>query len=96
MRLATEKDLQEIAEELNYIYGFSTRDNHGEYFCEDNLYNVVILKSYTPDCPAWSGDIALVVHGQSCCKDILYRIENKWTWVESMNEGEYYHNKELI
>ena len=52
MGSATEKDLQEIAEELNYIYGFSTRDNHGEYFCEDNLYNVVILKSYTPDCPA--------------------------------------------
>ena len=95
MRLATEKDLQEIAEELNYIYVL-TRDNHGEYFCEDNLYDVVILKSYTPDCPAWSGDIALVVHGQSCCKDILYRIDGKWTWVESMNEGQYEYDKELI
>ena len=97
MRLATEKDLQEIAEELNYIYGFSTRDNHGEYFCEDNLYNVVILKSYTPDCPAWSGDIALVVHGgSSCFKDILYKINGEWTWVESMNEGDYEFNKEVL
>ena len=96
MRLATEKDLQEIAKELNYIYGFSTRDNHGDYFCEDNLYNVAILKNYTPDCPAWSGDIALVVHGQSRCKDILYKIKGKWTWVESMNEGIYEHDKELI
>ena len=32
----------------------------------------------------------------SCCKDILYKIEGKWTWIESMNEGQYDYNKELI
>ena len=95
MSKPTINDLQEIAEELNYIYGF-TKDAHGEYFCEDSLHNVVILKGYMPDSPAWSGDIALVIHGMSCCKDILYRIEGKWKWVESMNEGHYEHNKELI
>tara|TARA_B100002019_G_scaffold106111_1_gene91155 strand:+ start:1520 stop:1807 length:288 start_codon:yes stop_codon:yes gene_type:complete len=95
MSQPTINDLQDIAEELNYIYGFS-KDAHGEYFCENSLNNVVILKRYMPDCPAWSGDIALVVHGMSCCKDILYRIEGKWKWVESMNEGIYDHNKELI
>lgn len=96
MSQPTTDDLKEIAEELNYIYGFSYSDNHSEYFCEDNLHNVVVLKGYMPDCPAWSGDIALVVHGMSCCKDILYRIEGKWKWVESMNEGIYEHDKELI
>tara|TARA_B100001989_G_scaffold11668_1_gene7414 strand:- start:16665 stop:16952 length:288 start_codon:yes stop_codon:yes gene_type:complete len=95
MRSATEEDLREIAEELNYIYGF-TKDAHEEYFCEDSLHNVVVLKGYMPDSPSWAGDIALVVHGVSCCKDILYKINDKWTWVESMNEGEYEHNKELI
>ena len=95
MTQPTINDLQEIAEELNYIYGFKV-DAHGEYFCEDSLNNVVVLKGYMPDCPAWSGDIALVVHGMSCCKDILYRIEGKWKWVESMNEGTYEHDKELI
>ena len=90
-----QKDLDQIAEALNDRYGF-IKDKHGEYFCENSLYNVIILDNYVPDCPAWCGDIALVVHGVSCCKDILYRIEDKWTWVESMNEGEYNHNKELI
>tara|TARA_B100000963_G_scaffold352041_1_gene364615 strand:- start:1226 stop:1504 length:279 start_codon:yes stop_codon:yes gene_type:complete len=92
MRLATEKDLQEIAEELNEHYG---RTINGD-FTANHICNAVILKSYTPDCPAWSGDIALVVHGMSCCKDILYKIKDKWTWVESMNEGQYDYNKELI
>ena len=96
MSQPTIDDLKEIAEELNYIYGFS-KDAHGEYFCEDSLNNVVVLKGYMPDCPAWSGDIALVVHGGgSCFKDILYRIDDKWAWVESMNEGDYQFNKELI
>ena len=69
-----QKDLDQIAEALNKLYG-------DFQITEDHLYNVII---------------ALVVHGVSCCKDILYRIEDKWTWVESMNEGEYNHNKELI
>ena len=86
----TEKDLQQIADALNNHYGgLETTKNH--------LCNVVILDSYTPDCPSWCGDIALVVHGGgSCFKDILYRIDDKWTWVESMNEGDYQFNKELI
>ena len=84
-----QKDLDQIAEALNELYvDFKITENH--------LCNVAILESYMPDSPGWAGDIALVVHGVSCCKDILYRIENKWTWVESMNEGEYHHNKELI
>ena len=84
-----QKDLDQIAEALNELY----RDFR---ITEDHLYNVIILDNYVPDSPGWCGDIALVVHGVSCCKDILYRIKNKWTWVESMNEGEYNHNKELI
>jgi hypothetical protein len=92
MRSATEEDYQQIAEALNEHYG---RTINGD-FTENHLNNVAILKSYNPDCPAWSGDIALVVHGQSCCKDILYRIDGKWTWIESMNEGQYDYNKELI
>lgn len=84
-----QKDLDQIAAALNEHYG-------GFEITEDHLYNVIILDNYVPDCPAWVGDIALVVHGQSCCKDILYRIKDKWKWVESMNEGEYNHNKELI
>ena len=86
----TKKDLQQIANALNDHYGgFEITENH--------LCNVVILDRYTPDCPGWSGDIALVVHGGgSCFKDILYRIDDKWTWVESMNEGDYQFNKELI
>ena len=89
MSILTETERKEIAEELNRHYGgFEITENH--------LCNVAILESYMPDSPGWAGDIALVVHGVSCCKDILYRIEDKWTWVESMNEGEYHHNKELI
>ena len=65
-----QKDLDQIAEALNEQYGFSN-DAHGEYFCDDNLYNVIILDNYVPDSPGWCGDIALVVHGVSCCKDIL-------------------------
>jgi len=85
----TQKDYQQIAKALNDHYGgFEITENH--------LNNVAILKSYNPDCPSWSGDIALVVHGQSCFKDILYRIDNKRNWAESMNEGEYNCNKELI
>ena len=86
----TQKDYQQIAKALNDHYGgFEITENH--------LNNVAILKSYCPDSPSWSGDIALVVHGGgSCFKDILYRIDNKWTWAESMNEGEYDCNKELI
>ena len=84
-----QKDLDQIAEALNELYiDFQ--------ITEDHLYNVIILDNYVPDSPGWCGDIALVVHGVSCCKDILYRIEDKWTWLESMNEGEYKHNKELI
>ena len=85
-----QKDLEQIAEALNDHYGgFEITENH--------LCNVIILDTYVPDNPAWCGDIALVVHGGgSCFKDILYRIEGKWAWVESMNEGEYNHNKELI
>ena len=96
MSKAKQKDLNQIAEALNDRYGF-IKDKHGEYFCDNNLYNVIILDNYVPDGPGWCEDIALVVHGGgSCFKDIFYRIEDKWTWVESMNEGEYYHNKELI
>ena len=84
-----QKDLDQIAEALNELYG-------DFQITEDHLYNVIILDNYVPDSPGWCGDIALVVHGVSCCKDILYRIKDKWTWVESMNEGEYNHNKELI
>ena len=86
----TQKDYQQIAKALNNHYGgFEITENH--------LCNVAILESYVPDSPGWSGDIALVVHGGgSCFKDILYRIEDKWTWVESMNEGDYNCNKELI
>lgn len=87
-----QKDLNQIAEALNLHYGKTINGD----FEPDYLYNVIILDNYIPDCPGWCGDIALVVHGVSCCKDILYRIEDKWTWVESMNEGEYNHNKELI
>ena len=90
-----QKDLDQIAEALNDRYGL-IKDKHEDYFCDNNLYNVIILDNYIPDCPGWCGDITLVVHGVSCCKDILYRIEDKWTWAESMNEGEYHHNKELI
>lgn len=88
----TQKDCQEIAEALNKHYG---RTINGD-FTANHICNAVILKSYCPDSPSWSGDIALVVHGQSCCKDILYRIDDKWTWAESMNEGDYNYNKELI
>lgn len=89
----TQKDYQEIAEALNEHYG---RTINGD-FTANHICNAVILKSYCPDSPGWTGDIALVVHGGgSCFKDILYRIDNKWTWAESMNEGEYDCNKELI
>ena len=89
MSIPTEKDYEEIAQALNEHYG-------GHEITENHLCNVAILESYMPDSPGGAGDIALVVHGVSCCKDILYRIEDKWTWVESMNEGEYHRNKELI
>lgn len=90
MSIPTEKDRKEIAEALNEHYGgFEITDNH--------ICNAVILENYSPDSPAWAGDIALVVHGGgSCFKDILYKINDKWTWAESMNEGYYDCNKELI
>ena len=82
--------LKEIAKALNDHYG-------GDEITTNHLNNVAVLENYTPDCPSWVGDIALVVHGGgSCFKDILYKIDGKWTWVESMNEGEYACNKELI
>ena len=43
-----QKDLDQIAEALNDRYGF-IKDKHGEYFCENSLYNVVILDNYVPD-----------------------------------------------
>ena len=90
MSILTEKDRKEIAQALNEHYGgFEITANH--------ICNAVILENYSPDSPGWAGDMALVVHGGgSCFKDILYKINDKWTWVESMNEGEYEHNKELI
>ena len=85
-----DKELKEIAKALNDRYG-------GQEITTNHLNNVAILKNYTPDCPAWTGDIVLVVHGGgSCFKDILYKIEGKWTWVEGMNEGKYKCNLELI
>ena len=85
-----QKDLDQIAEALNKHYGgFEITANH--------ICNAVILENYSPDSPGWAGDMALVVHGGgSCFKDILYKINDKWTWVESMNEGEYEYNRELI
>ena len=83
-------ELKGIANALNDHYG-------GQEITTNHLDNVAILKIYTPDCPAWQGDIALVVHsGGSCFKDILYKIDGKWTWVESMTEGEYKCNLELM
>ena len=108
-RRADYSRFKEILKEINlkknlkYILvatGIHLENDYGKTingdFEPDYLYNVIILDNYVPDSPGWCGDIALVVHGVSCCKDILYRIEDKWTWVESMNEGEYNHNKELI
>ena len=90
MSIPTEKDRKEIAKTLNEHYGgFEITANH--------ICNAVILENYSPDSPGWAGDMALVIHGGgSCFKDFLYKINDKWTWVESMNEGEYEHNKELI
>ena len=93
MSIPTETERKEIAEALNEHYG---RTINGD-FTANHICNAVILKNYSPDCPGWAGDMALVVHGGgSCFKDILYKINDKWTWVESMNEGEYEHNRELI
>ncbi len=83
------EELENIAEALNIHYGA------GE-LTANHLVNVAVMKNYTPDCPGWCGDIALVVHGSSCFKDILYKIDGKWTWVEGMNEGDYNYKKELI
>jgi hypothetical protein len=85
-----DKELKGIANALNDHYG-------GQEITTNHLVNVAILKNYCPDCPGWQGDIALVVHGGgSCFKDILYKIDGKWTWVESMNEGDYKCNLELM
>ena len=89
MSIPTETERKEIAEELNKHYG-------GFEITADHIYNAVILEKYCPDSPGWAGDIALVVHGESCFKDILYKINDKWTWIESMNEGSYDCKKELI
>ena len=87
------KELENIAKALNLHYG---RTINGD-FTIDHLDNVAVIKNYTPDCPGWCGDIALVVHGGgSCFKDILYKINGEWTWVESMNEGDYDFKRELI
>ena len=59
------EELENIAEALNIHYGA------GE-LTANHLVNVAVMKNYTPDCPGWCGDIALVVHGSSCFKDILY------------------------
>ena len=85
------KELENIAKALNLHYG------NGDFFTENHLDNVAVIKNYTPDCPGWCGDIALVVHGGgSCFKDILYKINGELTWVESMNEGDYNFKRELI
>ena len=84
-----EKDLQGMVDALNDHYG-------GIEITPNHLTNIAIIEDYVPDSPGWCGDIALIVHGSSCFKDILYRIEGKWTWVEGMNEGDYTHKEESI
>ena len=84
-----EKELQGMVDALNERYG-------GDEITTNHLTNVAIMEDYVPDSPGWCGDIALIVHGSSCFKDILYKIEGKWTWVEGMNEGDYMYRKELI
>tara|TARA_R100000458_G_C8146285_1_gene155591 strand:+ start:341 stop:619 length:279 start_codon:yes stop_codon:yes gene_type:complete len=89
----SKKELENIAKALNLHYGSTINGD----FTINHLDNVAVIKNYTPDCPAWCGDIALVVHGGgSCFKDILYKINGEWTWVESMNEGDYEVNKEVL
>tara|TARA_R100001530_G_scaffold87628_2_gene61044 strand:+ start:625 stop:879 length:255 start_codon:yes stop_codon:yes gene_type:complete len=83
-----EKDLQGMVDALNDHYS-------GDIGLED-LTSIAIIEDYVPDSPGWRGDIALIVYGASYFKDILYRIEGKWTWVEGMNEGDYTYNDELI
>ena len=77
-----EKELQGMVDALNEHYG-------GDEITTNHLANVAIMGDYVPDSPGWCGDIALIVHGSSCFKAILYKIEGKWTWVEGMNEGDY-------
>ena len=84
-----EKELQGMVDALNEHYG-------GDEITTNHLANVAIMEDYVPDSPGWCGDIALIVHGSSCFKDILYKIEGKWTWVVGMNEGDYFYKKELI
>ena len=69
MSIPTETERKEIAEELNRHYG-------GFEITADHIYNAVILEKYCPDSPGWAGDMALVVHGESCFKDLLVGILN--------------------
>ena len=90
MSKPTKKELQGILD--------AHRDWYGD--CDltlDHLYNVAIIRDYCPDCPGWTGHIALVVWGSSCFKDIFYYDyeSDKWTLAESMNEGHYKANKEV-
>lgn len=85
----TKKELKGILQAHHHYYG-------DPYVTLEHLHNVAIIRNYTPDCPGWCGHIALVVHGDSCYKDIFYH-DNKtdmWFLAESIHEGEYTVNND--
>lgn len=86
----TKKELQGILEAHEEYYG-------GPEITLEHLNNVAIIRNYVQDSPGWCGDIALVVHGDACYKDIFYYDykSDKWSLAESMNEGDYEVNKEV-
>jgi hypothetical protein len=87
----TKKELQGILDAHQGWYGT------GFDITLDHLTNVAIIRDYVPDCPSWTGHIALVVWGDACYKDIYYYDyqNDKWTLAESMNDGDYKINKEV-
>ena len=61
-------------------------DNHSWEFLVDR---VAIIRSYCSDCPSWTGDVAFVIFGEVCFKNILIKENGKWEVAETIYEGEY-------
>jgi len=89
MSKLTKKEIVQICQEVRERTG---DDSIGA----DHFYHTAVIRGYTSDCPGWTGDIAFVVYGEDCFKDIFYKIKGKWTWAESVMENDYEYNKEIF
>jgi|TARA_R110002020_G_scaffold127255_1_gene285540 hypothetical protein len=83
----TKKELEKIVKALN------NHDGGDNYVMDLDWLKgrIALIRNYQGDCPSWAGDMAFVIGGLDCFKNILYRDSGTEDWYvkETIHEGEY-------